>query len=308
MVTIIQTIIGAVATILAALIGARFKKEPAASQVEGVPAPDRGIRLSRNAVAAIALLVIAVLCAGVWLGIVEQHKHAEMEKRAQINALTKSYAELITQGLGKKPYVIPSVLMLVTLEQSSDPQSIISDRRTFYFLQAIEDIKSDQRSFQEEYHSAYPIAQIPGSDLEVITEGFESTKVGYDVQFDVLKGERHTVLTGAQAVVPFESPRHVQVHMFSVGGHDDAYCYPNDQADVIEELVIVVQSESLELSLPGDPDQDAARQNGSNVQHFGPQVYITKRSASKHASIVARFKNIVPNEVVGVHVQWGKAT
>lgn len=304
---IIVAIIGAIATIAAAFLGAGSKADSDGANRSATPGVPNRWRM-RRLVIGVLVLVIGLLLVGISLGAAEQRRHEELERAANASALASSYVKLISQGIGKKPYVMPAVLMLVTLELSKDGKSILSDRRTFYYVQALEDLKRDGGTFSEEYHSHWNIEQIAGADSESITEGFESGKVGYNVEFELPKGNRHSVLTGAQAVTPLEIAAHrPPVHMFDVGSRDDAYCYPNDQEDVIEELTIVVQSNSLKLSLPGYPDRDAARQNGKQVQYFEPQIFTAQASSNHNSSIVARFRDVRPKEVVGVHIQWGLA-
>jgi hypothetical protein len=304
---IIVAIIGALATIVAAFLGAGSKASSASANQSAAPAHPSRWRM-RGVILGVLVLVIGLLLVGISFGAAEQRRHEELERAANANVLSSSYVKLISQGIGKKPYVMPAVLMLITLELSKDGKSITSDRRTFYYVQALEDLKRDGGSFPEEYHSHWNIEQIAGADNESITEGFESGKVGYNVEFELPKGERHSLLTGAHTVTPLEVPSHrPPVHMFEVGSHDDAYCYPNDQEDIIEELTIVVQSNSLKLSLPGYPDRDAARQNGKQVQYFAPQIFTAQASSNHNSSIVARFRDVRPKEVVGVHIQWGVA-
>lgn len=313
---IVVAIIGGISTIVAAYLGNKLRGE--SERAVPVPAGPGGQAPTasflrrpwylRPLTFIVAGLVVMLLVVGFIFGQVEQQRQEELQRAATANALAASYTRLITKGLGKKPYVMPSVLMLVTLELSADGKSITSDRRNFYFIQALQDVKSKDGTFKEEYHSHWPIEQIAGADKESITEGFETGKVGYNVEFGFLKGERHTTLTGAHVTMPFDLPTpRPRVHMYAdLGSHDDAYCYPNDSDDIIEELVIVVQSTSLKLGLPGYPDKDAgiSDSDGNNAEYSEPQVFPALASANRNFSIVARFRDVPAGKVVGVHVSW----
>jgi len=305
-------IIGAMATVLASIVGAyaSLKRDT----TPGVAATPRvGSRSRVRAIGIVivgAILAATVLVLGYQFGAAASSRNLELERRAQVGNLVKSYSSIIADGVEKqRRYAIPTIVMLITLEKTADGKFITSDRHIFYQLQALTDISKDpaknEDAFREEYHSHYDVDHVPGSDPERIVEDRPGMQ-RWNVLFGMEKGGRHAVVTGAHVVMPIrlKSPRAPE-HMFEgLGPTEDAFCYPNDDGDVIEELVIVVQSGSLDLYLPSEGNDDAVLQHDVKKQSVESDMFVSKASSHKHVSLVARFSNVQKNDVVGLRVGW----
>jgi hypothetical protein len=89
-----------------------------------------------------------------------------------------------------------------------------------------------------------------------------------------------------------------------LGQYEDAFCYPNTDGDVMEELVIMVESHSLRLSFRDGGVDDAILQHGNENKPAEAKVYQTGQNGDIHDVLVARFHNLAKNDVAGLRVRW----
>jgi len=314
---IVVALIGSLSTILAAAIGAyaAIKKDMAAAAAAAPPgATPARVTLRKypkefGLIGVGVLLAIIVLGVGYAFGRSADARRAELERQAEIGRQIKSFSSLLADGLAKqRRYVIPAAIMLISLERTADGKSINSDRHMIYELQGLSDISKDPGknadAFVEQYHSHYNVDQVAGADPEHIQEDRPGMKQ-WNVWFDLARGERRSVVTGSHVIMPISVSAPHSEHMFDgLTATQDAFCYPNTDGDVIEEFVIVVQSESLDIYLPTDGDDDAVLQRGTQRQSVHADMFISKASAHKHKSLVTRFRNLQKGDVVGLRVGW----
>lgn len=314
---IFVALIGSISTLLAAAIGAyatvyKDAETPKTSNLSGEDWKKQEAHRKKKAIGLIGmglLLAVTVLVVGYLFGRAADKRKAELELQAEIGRQTKSYSSLVSQGLAAhRRYVIPAAIMLVTLERTPDGKSIASDRHLVYELQGLSDITKDLAknadAFVEQYHSHYNVDQVAGADLEHIQEDRPGMKQ-WSVLFDLPSGERHSVVTGAHVVMPIDIKGPHPEHMFErLGPNEDAFCYPNSDGDVIEEFVIVVQSGSLEIYLPGDGTEDAELQRANQKISTRADTFVSVASTHRHISLVTRFKNLQKGDVVGLKVGW----
>jgi hypothetical protein len=306
---IVVAIIGCVSTISAAAIGAVASIKKDMAQKHGAGFSARRYPKEFTLLTVGLFLGLVVLLAGYAIGQNANKSKAELERKAQIGKEVRSYSDLVSQGIdAKKPYIIPSAVLIVNLERTADGKSIVSDRHMIYQLQGLTDISKEPGkngdAFVEEYHSRYNVDQVAGADPESVQEDRPSMK-RWNVWFDLPAGERHALVTGAHVVMPFTLPSPHSEHMFTgLKANEDAFCYPNTEGDVIEELVIVVQSGTLDLYLPGSGDDDAVFQRGQSRQSMHADLFESKASTHRHQSLVARFRNVQKNDIVGLRVGW----
>lgn len=248
-------------------------------------------------------LVAVVLVAGYGLG--QYTKRRQLERILDVQGPARSYAALVNRALeGNKKYFFPGVTYLVTLEQSADGKSLISDRRIIYDLIALSDIASNENAFVEGYHSAYGVERIPGSDPEEVLD-LHPAMQSWNLLFDLKKGERRQILTGARSVMPIRLNSARTVHAFQgLGPTEDAFCLPNNDGDAIEEVLIVVQSGSLPLYLPSGGREDAILAKASETRAL-PVRLSESEQPRKITSVVSRFRNIGKGEVACLRVGWG---
>ena len=313
---IIVALIGSFSTIFAAVIGAyaAIKKDMAAAAAAAPGTTPTRVTLRKypkefGLIGVGLVLAVIVLGVGYTFGRSADARRAELQRQAEIGRQIKSYASVVADGLAKqRRYIIPVAVMLISLEHSADAKSINSDRHMIYELQGLSDISKDPGknadAFVEQYHSHYNVDQIAGADPEHIQEDRPGMKQ-WNVWFDLARGERRSVITGSQVVMPTSVSAPHSEHMFDgLTATQDAFCYPNTDGDVIEEFVIVVQSESLDIYLPTDGDDDAVLQRGTERQSVHADMFISKASTHKHRSLVARFRNLQKGDVVGLRVGW----
>jgi hypothetical protein len=87
-----------------------------------------------------------------------------------------------------------------------------------------------------------------------------------------------------------------------LGPKEDAFCYPNDDGDVIGEVVIVVESKSLELFLP--PGDDAILLHSDDHQRVDANLYSYGGGEHNYYTAVARFRNLQDKDVAGLKIAW----
>lgn len=293
---LVVALIGASSTIVVGLIGAyvTLRTHPTSAGVLATPVSPAK-RRNTYGVVALAVLLAAVI---VVLGYLSAN---------QVDRQLRSYRKLVTAGLAKnKAYVIPGILMLIQLEKSADGKTLESTRHIFYELHTLQETHRDKPGFDEEYHTELGIIdRIPGADKEVQSpknENLDSEK-SWDVYFDSSPGDRRIVLTGAHVLAANPLTKEHDIHMFTgLGPQEDAYCYPNEDDDVIGEVVIVVESKTLALYLP--PGDDAILLHGDKPTRMDASVYSDPGREHVHYTAVARFHDLQTKDIAGLKVAW----
>jgi hypothetical protein len=300
----ITALIGASGTLLAAVLGAYATIRTHQGPDGGAPAL-RKRRYGTIILGAGVLFAAASLVAGFAFGASHERQRAGAERKIKVTKLASTYQSLIDLGIGAgKPYIIPASLMLINLDKGRDNKLIDSARKMVYSLQLLSDLRPDAPRFTEGYHSNYNVDRTPGADPEREIETIPDSK-SWDVLFSGNAGDRHLVVTGVHVQVPMRlSPNH-NYHMFKgLGQFEDAFCYPNNDGDIMEELVIVVESGTLRLSLPGGGVDDAILQHGNENRPVEAKAYQTIQNGHTHDVLVARFHTIAKGDVAGMRVRW----
>lgn len=302
---LITALIGAFGSILAAILGA-YAIISTHDAPPGGPTAVRKRRYGAVILGVGVLFAAASIIAGFVFGASHERQKADAERRVDATKLTSTYQSLIELGLqAHKPYVIPTSLMIINLDKARDDRFIDSSRRMVYGLQLLSDQSVDVPTFTEGYHSDYEVDQTPGADPERPGENVPDSKT-WDVLFSGKAGDRHLVVTGAHVQMPLRLRSNRSYHMFKgLGQYEDAFCYPNTEGDIMEELVIVVESHTLRLSLTGGGVDDAILQHG--VSEFKPveaKAYTTVKHGHAHDVLVARFHNLAKGDVAGLRVRW----
>jgi hypothetical protein len=298
---VITALIGAFGTVVVAIIGAYATLRT--HETAGEPRTGRRNRMILLGIGAV--FAAASLMAGYIFGLSHEKQSALVEHQRAVVASLSTYQSLIDSGLtAKKAYIIPAALMLISLDKSRDGRGIDSSRRMIYSLHLLSNVAKSEPNFIEEYHSSYNVDRDPGADPENPIENSPGMK-RWQVLFAGTTGERHLVVTGAHVRMPISLDPNHTVHMFSgLGQHEDAFCYPNTDGDIIEEFTIMIESRSLALSLPGQGVRDAILQHGNELRPIDSQEYQTVEGDHKHQVVVARFHNLAKDDVAGLRVQW----
>jgi hypothetical protein len=222
---------------------------------------------------------------------------------AKVDRQIKSYKKLISIGLSEnKSYVIPSLLMLIEIDKTADGTKIESSRHIVYQIHSLNDIHRDKPGFDEEYHSKFSIDYVPGADKEVLRENSPGMKK-WNLFFDSPAGERRLIFTGADVISNNPIDGNHDIHMFEgLGPKEDAFCYPNDDGDIIDEVVIVIESKSLDLYLP--PGDNAILLHGDDHQRVDASLYSYQGDDHHYYTGVARFHNLRNGDVAGLKIAW----
>jgi len=323
--SLLSALPGAVATVLAGAIGAyavlRKDKPPAAAAntppdlaAAAVVPANKLARYPKRFAFAVAgaglVLGLVVLTIGYSIGRENSEKGKKELLEQEAAKEVASYSELVKKGLNQPnlSYVMPSVIMLVTIERSPDGQQIIYDQRDVYELQALTDISStlpsQANAFREEYNTRHFEYRIPGTDKEDVPNADFPNR--WQVRFDVPKGERHAMVTGVHHVRPAIENIPKGLCIFeNVQSNEETFCYTNDQNDVIGEVIIIIQSQSINLTPPGGGYAEAIRRHADGTP---VPVIPTTLSLKDHpgipATVVARFSDLKANEIAGVKVGW----
>jgi hypothetical protein len=297
-------LIGAVGTIIVALIGV-FGKKSAADDATAASGRSLTRHSSRILLVAGVFIAAVILAAGYVVGESQRIQKNDTDRKLATLHLTSGYQELVKSGLeSQKDYVIPEMLMLITLEKSADGRTIDSTRQMFYSLQLLKQMTKTHPTFTEQYHSAYTVDHMPGADPEDVIEP-TSTMKSWNVLFDAPEGTRRLLVTGVHVQMPMQLQPNHAVHMFQgLGPHQDGFCYPNSDGDVIGELVIAVESHTLNISLPGNGVGDAILKHENELVPIESIKNVTDNGSDHHQFISARFVAVNKNDVAGLRVQW----
>lgn len=300
--TIIVALIGALATVVAAFIGARKSADNKKKVAETTGTPPR-LRSE------IALVAVALLVAGVLVAYAIYKTTAVPE--SVLTAHTQSFRELVKDGLVRKPpkeYVIPSVAMIIRPERVGNPPHIESDIRIVYNVHGLSPAEYPKRAFNDFAHSSTSTAvqYVPGADKEELREGGQGQgHAQWDVFYARKPGERHTVVTGYRYLYPPQlgANRTIEGLFTGVGPNEDAFCYPNTDDDVIEELVMLVESDSLAIRLPEGGIAAGIRRSATGINEPVPATQASTPGLRRRV-ISARFRNLQPHDVAGIRVAW----
>jgi hypothetical protein len=273
--------IGAVGTILAALIGTF-----SGSSSKG----GKGSRyLIASAAALVGLLVIVIGVAVVW-NVIWPADPIFDNTRFLVDQAQK-------RGM---PYVIESLTSVATIEDNPDGRSREMAVRNVYTLRFRAPVGKSDDTFVEEFTSTVgSIEHWFGTH----TEQFKNpTGTKYSVEFEGRVGDVMTIVTGATYTYQLPLPRRETASgLRNLEADEDFWFYPNS-ADLIETVVIVVQSDSLDLQ----PLQRGALRITNKQPSYTDDVFRgrTAKSQARQNSLSARWKNVMPAETVGILFTW----
>jgi hypothetical protein len=221
-----------------------------------------------------------------------------------------SYSKLVKKGLDEpnKDYIIPSVTVIVRLDEKQirDVRIRESTEQIIYQIHALKDIAiKDRKGFNEFYHNstADDVLYIHGSDEEVLTELGHGQK-GWNVFFDSLFGQRYTVVTGARFIYPPNIPANRKIHFFTnLTPQQDAFCYPNTDGDVIGDLLIMIETDTLAFYSEQN-GLEGGLERGNQIKNVKVNVYAEKPGSPLHRVSVARFGALENKETACLKVNW----
>jgi hypothetical protein len=204
----------------------------------------------------------------------------------------------------EKPYVIEAVTYLIQFDkETANNQPFFRDnRRIVYTVRALRDIKLDEKVFVEAIHSHIPGHQLTrwyGNEKETLHD--QNRPEQFNVQFAMREGEIRNIVTGVNFVLPFPLQDRGELEdKLRVGPNQNYEGYGND-ADVICELDIVIESKTLQISPVGDA---AKRYFENSLKDEEARLGYDSSGASAQRSISARWKNVMPSEKVGILFSW----
>ncbi len=214
--------------------------------------------------------------------------------------------------LGKKHgrrYVLEAVTMTWRLDFAAGaPQPKSADVRTVYTIFALEDLSPEKGSdFSEQYHTGVPgarVAYLQGTEQEKETERALQNKQ-WSVLFSLKKGQRKTVVTGAKILYPPDTPGQGESHGFGkLGAREQPFFYPNLE-DVIGELTVVVQSETMTLQQPRYGDAGIWDEAWTKLDEASaPMLGSSDSEGIRHSVLVARWTKLVPKKNAGLLARW----
>jgi hypothetical protein len=290
---VLIAIIGAVATVLSALIGtlpAIISKRRRAKTGTRQHYKSEALIIAGSVILAAAILVFGLRAEGM-----------TREKERHSAALSSLIAEARRNG---KPYVLQSVVNLVRIEDTQDNSGQIRNMsvRSMYVVRPLRDISAEEDVFSEQFTSS--ITNVPpqhwfGSQKEVF-----NTVNGnlYSVEFQANEDDTYTIVTGAnyQYRLPLPSNRPVPAEIRTLQGNEDSWMYPNSE-DYIGEIVIVIESPTTHLR-----PLERSKVRITNRQPNLDDPFLNERAGAQNGqrSLSARWTTVRPNEKVGILYSW----
>lgn len=204
----------------------------------------------------------------------------------------------------ERPYVIEAITYLIQFDREAVNNQLLyrDNRRIFYTVRALRDIKPEEKVFTEAIHSHIPGHQLTrwhGNEKETVHD--QNKQEQFDVQFAMREGDIRNVVTGANFTLPFPLQDRSELEgKLRVGPNQNYEGYGNE-VDVICELDIVIESKTLQIA----PVGDAAKRLFNNVmKDEEARLGHDSNGASGPRTISARWKNLVPGDKVGIHFSW----
>jgi hypothetical protein len=146
------------------------------------------------------------------------------------------------------------------------------------------------------------MTRIPGSDVETVTDRDFPNK--WSVRFNDSQGNRKTIVTGVEHKRPFNQQVTGGLCMFpTIGVNEECFCYPNSSDDVIGQLLIIVQSKTINLNAHGSMEAVLKRADGTSVPIDATAQTLGDGSLVP-STIVARFDDIQKHDIAGIKVAW----
>lgn len=89
----------------------------------------------------------------------------------------------------------------------------------------------------------------------------------------------------------------------TIGVNEECFCYPNSSDDVIGQLLIIVQSKTINLNAHGSMEAVLKRADGTSVPIDATAQTLGDGSLVP-STIVARFDDIQKHDIAGIKVAW----
>lgn len=208
--------------------------------------------------------------------------------------------KIIAAGrVANRPYILDDVTVLIRMEDVTKGNS--KERqvnwRIIYTIRALQPISKTDKLFKERYSTAAAhVRRWFGTEKEI-----KSTDNAYNIMLDIPAGETRTIITGATFIysLPLENNRTALGENILLTSDREFYSYPNEE-DVIGELTILIESDTLDFNPVGQAAK-RSRMDGS----IAPDGDFRFNSVNNRRSLSARWKDVMPNEEVGLHFKVG---
>lgn len=206
--------------------------------------------------------------------------------------------ELTGKGCGlKKPYVLEAVSVWIRVKDDVVSGERHAEWRITYVVRALRPIKATDKVFKETYraHGAEIAHWFSTEEMSCTSDG------NRDVMFELAEGERRSIVTGATNVykLPLENNRPAFGQRIWLTPDQLFLSYENE-FDVIGELSITVEPDTLNVS----PVGRAAKRSYADGTVVTDELQVNPAGCRR--SFTARWKNVMPQEEVGVHLMVGQ--
>ncbi len=296
-------IIGAVASLLAALIGLYGKpQKPPGATAAAPPAMSPPEYRRDGLVVAGAILLSAVIIA------VVIHKGQTAPVTGPL-AEDDSYASCLEAARqAGKAYVIESATMFVEIEdgRGSKPNERRSSVHIVYSVRALQDITRGSPVFMESYNTELTKEAVHWNGT---AEERWSSPSGnaYNVLFDLKEGEVKTFATGQDFIfaLPFPDNRPESNKNLLLRQNQDFVSYNNtgSAADYIHQLTIVVRSKTTPIK-PARDDAAITFINQENATYSEVKFSPLELNKNGWHTLSASWTFIKPGQVAGIIFQW----
>ena len=208
-----------------------------------------------------------------------------------------------SQSIKKKAnYSLSSVIQHIKLKKEikEGKEFLLAEFRNEYIVCANRDISAKESAFDEIFTSNYgKISPHAGShNQDIVSEN----PLNFHVRFSAQKHQNVALNTGAdykyELPLPDQSSPSCFEHL-NIRANEWFTCYPN-QYDYIDELVIIIEAENFDITLPTGPS--LFRRTG-NDQEAGQASCQTYQSDNK-CTLVCIWDKVGPGECVGLKIHW----
>jgi len=258
--------------------------------------------LSLRSIRALLILFVGVsfLCAVVTPSGTTEKGGESRQDDPELTSLVKQLHALRPEW----PYALEAVTLLVRLEQETRTRRV-ADVRIIYTLFALRDLTD--ADFVEVAHSHEPegrvaIFHLPGSESEKPIQPHE-----WDVLVGAKRGERRTFVTSARFVytAPFNTGPEGEHGFPPSPGPDEYRAYYKNDEDIIGQLTIMVESDSLAFQEVRSGDAYIkSLANAKDRTDTTPKRHEYQVEGHAHVVFVQQWRDVRPGFDAGLRVHW----
>ena len=201
------------------------------------------------------------------------------------------------------PFRVSTITVLVRDNYNSATQRRHWNVRTIYSVRANRDVADEVLGKRYERVDASAVKQLPGSEHEEMLWSYR-TYFETETPITIPNGDDSALVYGARVEfdAPFRSLRHIR-DVIRLEDNQAWWGFPNRYAYPISEVVLCVESETIDLSFAehnATAIVTGSREVVSRRQSRGP----TNQVGPAEGALCGKFQDLEPNELAAIVWQW----